>query len=118
MTHYPSGAPLPSSFRRTFHRGAMLARPLPKRFGLAAADQGPDPGAFLESPRFSLRLRRFLLVFGYGGLGVAVTLALLTGELRVGKGGPHRAPCSAGYVHNGTDCNDAPGSNSATHLRC
>jgi len=70
--------------------------------------------AVLESPRFSLRLRRFLLVFGYGGLGVSLTLALLTGELHVGKGGPHRAPCQAGYVHNGNDCNAAPGFNSAT----
>jgi len=98
---------------RPIIRTAMLARPLPKGFGRANADQGPDPDAFLEPPRLASRLRRLVLVFGYAGFGVAIVLSLLTGQLHVGKGGPHKAPCAGGYVRNGNDCNPPPGFNSA-----
>src|SRR5438067_3470172 len=92
----------------------MLARPIPKGFGPASSDQGPDPGAFLEPPRLIPNLRRLMLVFGYGGFAVAIAWSLLTGELHVGEGGPHRAPCKeTGYVRNGNDCNPPPGFNSA-----
>src|SRR6266853_3105706 len=92
----------------------MLTRPLPKGFSPATPDQGPDPGAFLEPPCLIPRLRGFVRAFGYGAVAVAIVLSALTGTLHVGKGGPHLAACQAGYVHNGNDCNAAPGFNSSS----
>ena len=82
----------------------MVVRVDGKKYGPAASHPGPDPGAFLERPTLSRRLRRLLKMAAYITFATTLSMSLLSGTLRTGKGGPHLAPCKGGFHHMGVDC--------------